>query len=76
MPHIDELLGVATVAATGLLAAILLQPAGATELATAHASPPTLTVEVVARRTIEQPPSIACEPAGGPRSRASTRELG
>jgi hypothetical protein len=58
MPHIDELLGVATVAAAGLLATILLQPAsiGATERVAADAYGSAMIVEVVATRTPQPQP--------------------
>jgi hypothetical protein len=66
MPHIDELLGVATVAATGLLAAVLLQPArvGATGNLAVGSQVPAMTVEVVARRNPEQHQRVARERAG------------
>jgi hypothetical protein len=65
MPHLDELLGVATVAATGLFAAIALQPDGTqatrnastrADAAISGAAAPIVRlapVEVVARRSVE-----------------------
>jgi hypothetical protein len=62
MPHIDELMGVATVAAAGLLAAILLQPAlYAAGDAAVGPSVPALTIEVAAGRNMERQPGVARE---------------
>ena len=61
--HIDELLGVATIAAAAMFAAIAAQPtmngaacAGETPVATAAAAVPIVrlpSIEVVARRSVE-----------------------
>jgi hypothetical protein len=66
MPHIDELLGVATFAAAGLAVAVAIQPVANRNVAVdsraaaaaVHPAPPVThvqTIEVVARRTASTP---------------------
>jgi hypothetical protein len=55
MPHIDELLGVTTIAAAGLFAAIAVQPSASGPAAAPGGAPiaRVASIDVVARRSVE-----------------------
>lgn len=61
MPHIDELLGVATFATAGLLAAIALQPLPANGHAASIDATSQHSVALVTRMG-DEAPNLQCEP--------------
>jgi hypothetical protein len=63
MPHIDELIGVATVATAGLFGAIALDAALSPERTIELRTPVSATAAVVGAHEMPMPPAIVARPA-------------